>query len=64
MCAPEVSQSAGYLGLHESVDSVTSGRPGAILNMFRNVKVTFGYRVFRHRDELSRGCQVRCQGIC
>ena len=30
----------------------------------KDVKVTFGYRVFRHRDELSRGCQVRCQGIC
>ena len=28
------------------------------------VQVTFGYRVFRYSDELSRGCQVRCQGIC
>ena len=31
---------------------------------FYYVQVTFGYRVFRYSDELSRGCQVRCQDIC
>ena len=28
------------------------------------VQVTFGYRVFRYSDELSRGCQVCCQAFC
>ena len=28
------------------------------------MQVTFGYRVFRYSDELSRGCQFGCQDIC